>query len=287
MPRTLWSGSLSFGLVNVPVELHPATQDLDLHFHELHEKDGTRLVRRRYCSCEDVEVPWEEIGHGYELDDGQMITITDDELASVRPKKTRTIDIEAFVERAQVDPIYYDRPYALVPAGEEDGTLRAYTLLVEVMSRTDRAALGRIVMHNKEHLATIQVRDGVLALTTMRFHDEVRSSADVPTGGAEPTRNAVADAVSIIDELTTEWDPTAYTDGYRERLAKVVTRKRKGQPIQAPEPAPEPSPAPDLMAALQRTLEKTRELSDGPARKRKRPASTTAPARRKAKAKAG
>ena len=230
-------------------------------------------------------MPWRKIGHGYELDDGQMITITDDELASVRPKKTRTIDIEAFVERAEIDPIYYDRPYALIPAGEEDGTLRAYTLLVEVMSRTDRAALGRIVMHNKEHLATIQVRDGVLALTTMRFHDEVRSSADVPTGGAEPTARAVADAVSIIDELTTDWDPSDYTDGYRERLAKVVTRKRKGQPIQAPEPAPEPSPAPDLMAALQRTLEKTREVSDGPARKRKRPATPAkAPTRRKAKA---
>jgi len=275
----MWSGSLSFGLVNVPVELRAATQDLDLHFHELHEKDGTRLVRRRYCSCEDVEVPWEEIGHGYELDDGRMLTITDEELASARPKKTRTIDIEAFVERGEIDPIYFDRPYALVPAGEEDGTLRAYRLLVEVMTEAGRAALGRIVMHNKEHLAAILVRDDVLCLTTMRFHDEVRSSADVPTGGAEPSERAVADAVSIIDELTTDWDPTAYVDGYRERLTKVVMRKRKGLKIEVPEPEPEPSPAPDLMAALQRTLEKTRA---GGAPKRKRP--TEAKPKPKAKA---
>jgi len=281
MPRTMWSGSLSFGLVNVPVELRAATQDLDLHFHELHEKDGTRLVRRRYCSCEDVEVPWEEIGHGYELDDGRMLTITDEELASARPKKTRTIDIEAFVERGEIDPIYFDRPYALVPAGEEDGTLRAYRLLVEVMTEAGRAALGRIVMHNKEHLAAILVRDGVLCLTTMRFHDEVRSSADVPTGGAEPSERAVADAVSIIDELTTDWDPTAYVDGYRERLTKVVVRKRKGLKIEVPEPEPEPSPAPDLMAALQRTLEKTR-ASGAP--KRKRPTEAKAKAKPKAKA---
>lgn len=284
MPRTLWSGSLSFGLVNVPVELRSATQDLDLRFHELHEKDGTRLVRRRFCSCEDVEVPWQEIGHGYELDDGRMLTITDEELASVRPKKTRTIDIEAFVERAEIDPIYFDRPYALVPSGEDDGTLRAYRLLVEVMGQSERAALGRIVMHNKEHLATILVRDGVLSLTTMRFHDEVRSSSDVPTGGAEPTASAVADAVSIVDELTTDWDPARYKDGYRERLSEVVTRKRRGQPIVVPEPEPEPSPAPDLMAALQRTLERTRELSgDGAGAKRRK----RAPAAPKAKTKTG
>ena len=137
MPRALWSGSLSFGLVNVPVQLVSAARDLDYHFHELHEKDKVRIEQRRFCSKEDVEVIWEEIAHAYDLD-GKQVIVTDEELASVEPRKTRTIDIEAFVELADVDPIYFDHPYFLVPAGDSEGTLRAYRLLVEVMGGTER-----------------------------------------------------------------------------------------------------------------------------------------------------
>ena len=133
MPRSLWSGSLSFGLVNVPVQLVSAARDLDFHFRQLHEKDKRRIEQRRFCSEEDVEVIWEEVAHGYDLD-GKQVIVTDEELASVEPRKTRTIDIEAFVELADVDPIYFDHPYFLVPAGDSEGTLRAYRLLVEVMA---------------------------------------------------------------------------------------------------------------------------------------------------------
>ena len=133
MPRSLWSGSLSFGLVNVPVQLVSAARDLDYHFHQLHEKDKARIEQRRYCSEEDVEVVWEEVARSFELDGGKEVVVTDEELASVEPRKTRTIDIEAFVDLAEVDPIYFDHPYFLVPAGESEGTLRAYRLLVEAM----------------------------------------------------------------------------------------------------------------------------------------------------------
>ena len=152
MPRALWAGSLSFGLVNVPVRLFSAARDLDYHFNELHEKDKVRIEQRRFCSKEDVEVMYEEVAHGYDLD-GKQVIVTDAELGSVEPRKTRTIDIEAFVELDEIDPIYFDHPYLIVPAGESEGTLRAYRLLVEVMGRTERAALGRFVMRTKEYLA--------------------------------------------------------------------------------------------------------------------------------------
>src|SRR4051794_496630 len=178
MARTLWSGSLGFGLVNVPVQLVTAARDLDYHFRQIHEKDKTAIEQRRYCSEEDVEVTWEEIAHGYDLD-GKQVIVTDEELASVQPRKTRTIEIEAFAALDQLDPIHFDHPYLLVPAGESEGTLRAYHLLAATMERSGRVALGRFVMRTKEYLAAIRVRDGALTLTTMRFHDEVRPTKPI------------------------------------------------------------------------------------------------------------
>ena len=261
MPRPIWSGSLSFGLVNVPVQLMSAARDLDYHFHQLHEKDGARIEQRRYCSKEDVEVEWEEVARSYDLD-GKQVILTDEELASVEPRKTRTIDIEAFVELADVDPIYFDHPYFLVPAGESEGTLRAYQLLVEALARSERVALGRFVMRTKEYLAAVTVRDDALALSTMLFHDEVRPSDKVPTGGKKPAKTQLDRAVAVIEELSTEWEPERYQDCYRERLRRVIDRKRKGERIKAPTPEKEPTPVPDLMAALERTLENVRAGQD-------------------------
>ena len=254
MPRALWSGSLSFGLVNVPVQMVSAARDVDYHFHQLHSKDNVRIEQRRYCSKEDVEVAWEEVAYAYDLN-GKQVIVTDEELASVQPRKTRTIDVEAFVELADVDPIHFDHPYYLIPAGESEGTLRAYRLLVEVMGRSERVALGRVVMRAKEYLVAVRVREGVLSLTTMRFHDEVRPTGNIPTGGKKPSKRAVDQAVAIIEELTTEWNPDSYTDCYRERLKRVIDEKRKGKRIHAPQPEKEPAPVPDLMQALERTLE--------------------------------
>jgi DNA end-binding protein Ku len=257
VPRALWSGSLSFGLVNVPVQLVSAARDLDYHFHELHEKDKARIEQRRFCSKEDVEVMYEEVAHSYDLD-GKQLIVTDAELGSVEPRKTRTIDIEAFVSLAEIDPVYFDHPYLIVPAGESEGTLRAYRLLVEVMERSERAALGRFVMRTKEYLAAVRVRDGALTLTTMLFHDEIRPTKPIPTGGKKPAKKELDQAVALVEALSTDWDPESYDDCYRERLRRVIEDKRKRRTIEAPEPEKEPSPAPDLMDALQRALDNVR-----------------------------
>ncbi|HEX3834884.1 MAG TPA: Ku protein [Solirubrobacteraceae bacterium] len=263
MARSLWTGSLSFGLVNVPVSLVTAVRDLDLHFRQLHEKDGAPIEVQRWCANENHEVAFEEITHGYELDDGDQVIVSDLELQAVEPRRTRTIDIGQFVDLADVDPIYFVHPYFLVPAGEDDGSARAYRLLCEVMSRTERAALGRFVMRAKEYLAIVGERDGALTLTTMRFADEVRDPKDVDAATQKthkPTRKQLDAAVAVIEELTCEWLPDKHKDRYRARLKHVVDRKRKGKTIKAPANAGQPEPAADLMAALEQTLE---ELSAG------------------------
>jgi DNA end-binding protein Ku len=259
--RPLWSGSLSFGLVNVPVQLVSAARDLDYHFHQLHEKDKVPIEQRRFCAKEDAEVAWEEVAHGYDLD-GKQIVVSDEELGSVQPRKTRTIDIEAFVGLAEVDPIYFDHPYFLVPAGESEGTLRAYRLLVDVMTKQDRVALGRFVMRTKEYLVAVRAQEGALSLTTMLFHDEVRSTKDIPTGGKKPSTKQLENAVAIIEELATDWEPERYQDCYRERLKRVIDAKRKRKTVHAPKPEGEPAPVPDLMAALEATLERLRKGQD-------------------------
>jgi len=269
MARTLWSGSLSFGLVNVPVRLTSAARDLDLHFRQLHEKDGAPIEQRRHCSEEGKEVEWEEVGRGFELDDGEQIVLTDEELSSVQPRKTRTISVEAFVDLDDVDPIYFDHPWFLTPSGDSEGTLRAYGLLVDVMESTDRAALGRFVMRTKEYLVLVRPRDGLLALTTLRFHDEVRPTDEIAPGGRKPAKGKIEGAVAVIESLSTDREPERDTDCYRERREQVIEDKKKGKRIQAPDQAEEPAPAPDLMAALQETLDRMgsdKRESKGPAR---------------------
>ena len=254
MARPLWTGSLSFGLVNVPVALFSAVRDLDLHFHQLHEPDAARIEMRRFCAEEDEEIQLEEIGHAYELENGKTVVVTDEDLEAVAPRKTRTIDIEAFVDLGDIDPIAFDHPYFLAPTGESDGPRRAYQLLIEVMGREERVALGRFVMRTKEYLVAVRVRDERLALSTMLFGDEVRPAKDVKAGGKKPAKAQLDQAVALIDALSDDWDPSAYEDRYRARLEDVIARKRKGKRISAPKQEKEPSPVPDLMAALERSL---------------------------------
>jgi len=259
MARSLWTGSISFGLVNVPVALYSGVRDLDVHFRQLHEKDGAPIDTRRFCSEEDKDVPFEAVGHGYELDDGAQVVLTDEDLAAAAPRKTRTIDIEAFVDVDEVDPVYFDHPYFLAPVGEAEGNLRAYKLLVKVMQSTDRAALGRFVLRSKEYLVLVRVRDDRLALTTMLFHDEVRPAKDVDRGGRKPAKAQLDAAKALVQALSVEWDPARYRDCYRERLLAVIERKRKGKKITAPKSGREPGgPPPDIMAALKESLERAR-----------------------------
>jgi DNA end-binding protein Ku len=256
MARSLWSGSLSFGLVNVPVQLFSGVRDTDLHFRQLHAKDHTPVEIRRFCADEDVEVPWEEIASGYETDDDELVILSDAELATAAPRKTRTIDIEAFVDVEAVDPIYLDHPYVVMPAGDAEGTQRAYRLLYEVMDRTERAALGRFVMRTKEYLALIRARQDRLVLTTLLWHDEVRETKGIPTPTKrdKPAKKALDGAVALIEALAEDWDPSRYEDSYEKRLKKIIRDKSKGKTIELPDEEKEPAPVPDLMEALERTL---------------------------------
>ena len=257
MARAIWTGSLSFGLVNVPVSLVSAVRDQGVHFRQLHEKDGAPIDTRRFCSEEDVEVGWEEIVSGYEVSKGKWVSLTDDELAAAEPRKTKTIDIEEFVDLADVDPIYFDHPYFLVPPDNE-GAARAYRLLVEVMDRSGRVAIGRFVLRTKEYLVAVRVLDGALALTTMRFHDEVRSTKGIGPGSAKSTAPAtkeVDQAVALVEAMARDFDPSRYEDRHRARLLKIIRDKKKGRKVKVPEAREAPKAAPDLLAALEESLE--------------------------------
>ena len=257
MPRSLWSGSLSFGLVSVPVVLVTAVRDLDLHFRQLHDKDGAPIVVQRRCSKEDIEVGWDEIARAFELEDGGRVIVTDEELEAIEPSRTRTIEIAQFVDLADVDPIYFDHPYYLLPSAGDDGSARAYRLLTDVMARTNRAALGQFVMRTKEYLAIVRAQGQAMMLSTMMFADEVRPTKDVDAAtqkSHKPTASQLKAATAVIEELSGTWEPGEWKDRYRRRLQDVVARKRKGQTIKAPEPVAPAPEGPDLMTALERTL---------------------------------
>ena len=259
MPRPIWSGSLSFGLVNVPVKLMSATRDLGVHFNQLHEKDNARIEVRRVCSAENEEVPWEEVARGYELDNGDVVLLTDEELEAADPKKTRTIDIEAFVDIDEIDPVYYDHPYFLVPDSNE-AAVRAYHLLRAVMERSGRVAIARFVLRTKEYLVAVRPRGNAISLTTMRLHDEVRSADEVGIDKLPKAKKAEVDqAVTLIKTLQRDFDPTAYDDEHRKRLLAIIQKKRKGQEIEIPEEPEAPQAVPDLMAALEASIERMKK----------------------------
>ena len=260
MPRPLWKGTVSFGLVSVPVELWSAVRTQRISFREIHEKDGSPVRHVRYCAAEDKPVDPSEIGRAYELDDGRLIPVTEEELDQLAPEKTQTIEIESFTPREQVDPLRFDHPYYLVPGDKTVGTVRAYRLLVAAMGEGDLLALGKFVMRSREYLAAIRVYGDGLALSTMHFPAEIRSPDVFPGTDEVPDEEELENAISIIGERTTEWDPGSYKDQYRARLMKVINRKRKGTKVKAPVAAEEdkPTAAPDLMSALKKTLAESR-----------------------------
>jgi len=270
MARSLWTGSLSFGLVNVPVQLVSAVRDQDVHFHQVHKDTGERIEMKRVASTDGKEVDWEDIAKGWETDDGQMIVLTDEDFEAAQPEKTRTVDIDLFVDLQDIDPVYFDHPYWLLPAGDGDGPIRAYRLLVDVMGKAGQVAIGRIVLRAKEYLVALREQNGLLSLTTMRFADELRTPDDVdaiPTGAkGKPTKREVDDAVALIGELTDDFKPSRYDDCHRVRLLRLIDEKRKNGAVEIPESEPEPvaQKAPkDLMAALEESLRKARGGKSG------------------------
>ena len=265
MPRSIWSGAISFGLVNVPVKLYTAVSKKTVRFHQLHEADGVRIQQKRFCPADGEEVPYDEIVKGYEISPDRYVVITPDELEALEPRKTKTIDIEDFVNLDEIDPLYYDHPYYLLPG---QGAQKPYKLLVEAMKQANKVAIARVVIRTKEQLVAIRPVDDVLAMASMNFADEVISPDafdEAPGEDVETRKREIEMAQQLIDSLTTEFDPTKYHDTYRERVLEMIEAKAEGQEISV-QPAEEPAPVPDLMAALEASLaaaKKDRSDDDG------------------------
>src|SRR5215203_765111 len=256
MARAIWSGTISFGLLNVPVRLYSAVARRSIALREIRESDSARIKHRRVAEGTDEEVPYENIVKAYELSPGQYVPLSKDEMAALAPEKTRAIDVQDFVDIEEIDPMYFDSPYYLGPA---DGAEKAYSLLAKAMESSGKAAIARFVFRNKEHLAAIRASDGVLTLTTMRFHDEVVPASElddlVPDKKPKVAKREQEMAEQLIDSLSTEFEPNSYRDEYREQLLALIEQKAEGKEIVAPETeAPKATKAPDLMAALEQSI---------------------------------
>jgi DNA end-binding protein Ku len=263
MARAIWSGAISFGLVNVPVKLYSATSPKTVRFHQISSKTGARIRQKRVDSTTGDEVPFEEIVKGYELSPDRYVLIDPDELDALDPKATKTIDIEEFVDLADIDPIYYDHSYYLAPT---TGGAKAYRLLLDAMREAGKVAIGRIVIRSKQQLCALRPTGDVMTLSTMLFGDEVlppdRLDELDAVGDAEASDRELTMAQQLIDSLSAEFDPTKFRDDYRERVLDLIERKAAGEEITVQPESEETAPAPDLMAALEASLAEVRGGSD-------------------------
>jgi DNA end-binding protein Ku len=267
MPRAIWSGAISFGLVNIPVKLYSAVSRKTVRFHQIDAESGQRIRQQRVNPSGD-EVPYEQIVKGYEISPDQYVTITPEELEALEPQKTRTIDIEEFVDLEQIDPIYYDHPYYLVP---DKGAAKAYRLLLDAMEQADKVAIARVVIRSKENLVALRSYDGAITMETMLFPDEVvqpdsieeLSAAD---GDVKTTKRELDMAKQLIESLSADFDPSGYRDEYRERVLDMIERKAAGETITVEAPEPERQEVPDLMAALEASISASKSPPKKPAR---------------------
>jgi DNA end-binding protein Ku len=261
MPRALWSGAISFGLVNVPVRMYPAISEKTLHFHLMHEKDASRIRYAKLCAKEEKPVPDDEIVRGYEYRDGEYVFLTDADFAAAEVEGYKLIEISDFVPYDQIDPIAFERTYFLGPV---EGAEKVYRLLQRAMADTELAAIATYVFHQQERLGCLRVRGDLIVLERMYFADEVRPDGEIAPKGGRVAKEELAMATSLIERLTGDFDHGKYHDRHRARLERIVNQKRKGKEthVEAPE---EPTAPGDLMAALQASLDAAAQ------RKRRRP----------------
>ena len=254
MPRSIWSGAISFGLVNVPVKLVTAVSRKTVRFHELHAEDGARVQHKRVCSADGEEVPYGEIVKGYDLGGERYVVVTPEELEGLDPQKTRTIDIQEFVSVEEIDPMLYDNAYYLMPDGAP--AVKAYELLRRAMAEAGRVAIGRVVIRTKGHLAAIRPAGDALTLEPMLFGDEVvpQDALELPTVDSEPAEREIAMARQLIDSLSTDFDPDRHRDEYRERVLELIEQKARGEEVVTAPEAEAPAAVPDLMAALEASI---------------------------------
>ena len=256
MPRAIWSGAISFGLVNIPVKLYSAVSKKTVRFHQIDAESGQRIRQQRVNPGSGEEVPYEQIVKGYEISPDRYVTITPEELESLEPQKTRTIDIEEFVDLEQIDPIYYDHPYYLVP---DKGAGKAYKLLLDAMDEADKVAIARVVIRSKENLVALRSHQGAITMETMLFPDEVIQPDSIEElsavdGDVKTTKRELDMAKQLIESLSADFDPSGYRDEYRERVLDLIERKAAGETITIEAPAAEKKEVPDLMAALEASI---------------------------------
>jgi DNA end-binding protein Ku len=253
VPRSLWNGTIAFGLVRVPVKLHSATESKRIPFRERHVADGAAIEHRRLCVKEGREVPYGEIVKGFEVSAGSYVVLSKEEIAVADGPQAKVVDIEHFVRAREIDPMYYERAYYLSPGNLGD---EPYRLLHAALKRSQRVGIGRFVFHNKAHLVAVRALEDVIALHTMRFADELvpDRELDLPESEKEPSKLELDTAQLLIDQLDSTFEPERYDDTYRDAVMRLIERKARGEAIEVPESEPVTREG-DLLAALQASLE--------------------------------
>jgi len=255
--QAMWSGTISFSLVAIPVRMVKAIEPGRVSFHLLHSKDYSRLSRKMFCPRENTMVSPDEIIRGYEILPDKYILMTDEELESVSPERSRTIEILEFIDMKEVDPIYYDHPYYLIPS---KGGEKAYQLLVEVMHRTNKAGLAKFVLAEREYLVAVTSKEGALALTTLHYKDEILPDGNISPKKGNSDALEESDIKKSIERMTADWNPGKYADGRRKKILEILAAKAKGKaPVEAPKFDEEGEGPADLVAALEESMRKVKE----------------------------
>jgi DNA end-binding protein Ku len=252
MPRSIWNGTITFGLMRVPIKVHSATQAKGVHFHEVHAKDGAQIEHRRICAKEDKAVPYNQVAKGYEVRKGEYVLLDQEEIDAAAGRQSREIELEEFVAAGDIDPVYYNRGYYMGAGADGED---AYRLLHDALQRAERVGLGRWVFHNREYLVAVRTVDEVLALHTVRFADELvdADSLDLQSPSRKPNKREVKMAGTLVDSLSAPFDAGTFEDSYRQRVLDLIAAKARGEEPELRE-APEPAGDMDLMAALEASL---------------------------------
>jgi DNA end-binding protein Ku len=279
MARAIWSGSISFGMVSIPVRLFGATESKDISFHLLHAKDGTRLQQRRWCPTDEVDVPWNETARGYEYAKGQYVVLTDEDFEQLPLPSKHTIDLSAFVEEKEIDPVFYERSYYLEPAERAE---KPYALLLKALEKRGLTALATITIRKKEQLCALRAHEGTVMLETLYYPDEIRNDRGMDLSGVKVSDRELEMAFTLIDIFRKPFDPSEYHDHYREALAELIEAKLEGKQV-VNAPMPKDTRVIDLADALRRSVEAAKKEAGKPKPPARARTKASRPARRSRK----
>jgi DNA end-binding protein Ku len=263
MPRSIWSGSISFGLVNVPVRLYSAVQEHKLRFHFVHEKDSSPIGYEKVCKKEGKPVPDDEIVKAFEFQKGEYVFMEDEDFKAARVEGYKTIDIVDFVPYEDIDPIYFAHTYYV---GPDRGAEKTYSLLVKAMEGSDLAGIAKFVMRDRQNLGALRIRDGVITLEQLHYADEIRDVEDIKASRSRISAEELKMAERLIDSFTTDWKPEKYKDTYRDELCAIIRAKRKGKAVHAAPETEEEAPT-DLLTALRESIERSQGSKQPPKRR--------------------